>query len=165
MTARTALVLAAALALAGCARKQISAIDRDQAANMASEAEFAATVKEWSRAEGLYAQAAKLCPDTGDLWLALGVTRMHLGDHSGARDAYKAAASAYKDAFKADPTNSRAVGQRAYALIILGRADEARSAAQKALKDHPDDPLLKDLIDGGQLDRIIADPGIKEISP
>jgi tetratricopeptide (TPR) repeat protein len=165
MTARTALVLAAALVLAGCARKKISALDRDQAANMASEAEFAATVKEWPRAEGLYAQAAKLCPDSGDLWLALGVARMHLGDRSGARDAYKSAASAYKSAFETDPTDARAVGQRAYALVVLGRQDEARSVARKALSDHPDDGLLRDLVDGGQLERIIADPALKEISP
>jgi tetratricopeptide (TPR) repeat protein len=165
MTARQALVLAAALSLSGCARKQISALDRDQAANMASEAEFAATVKEWPRAEGLYAQAAKLCPDSGDLWLALGVARMHTADRSGARDAYKSAAGAYDEAFKADPTNSRAVGQRAYALIILGRQDEARSVARKALKDHPGDAYLRDLVDGGQLERVIADPALKEISP
>jgi Flp pilus assembly protein TadD len=165
MTARTALVLAAVLALAGCARRHISDLDRDQAANMASEAEFAATVKEWPRAEGLYAQAAKLCPDNGDLWLALGVSRMHLGDHSGAKSAYKSAASAYKDAFKADPTDSRAVSQQVYALVILGRQDEARSVARGALKDHPDDALLRDLVDGGRLERVIADPGLKDLSP
>jgi tetratricopeptide (TPR) repeat protein len=165
MTARRALVLAAALSLAGCARKEISAIDRAQAANIASEAEFAATVKEWSRAEGLYAQAAKLCPDTGDIWLALGIARMHLADPSGARAAYKSAVAAYKAAFEADPTNSQAVGQRAYALVVLGRPDEARSVVQKALKDHPDDRFLRDLVDGGQLERVIADPALKEISP
>jgi tetratricopeptide (TPR) repeat protein len=165
MTARQALVLAGALLLAGCARKQISALDRDQAANMASEAEFAATVKEWPRAEGLYTQAAKLCPDFGDYWLALGIARMHLGDRSGARDAYKSAASAYEAAYKADPTDSRPVGQRAYALVVLGRQDDARSAARKALKDHPDDAFLRDLVDGGRLERVIADPGLKEISP
>jgi tetratricopeptide (TPR) repeat protein len=165
MTARQALVLAAAFSLAGCARKQISALDRDQAANMASEAEFAATVKEWPRAEGLYAQAAKLCPDSGDLWLALGVARIHTGDRSGARDAYKSAANAYEYAYKADPTNSRSLGQRVYALVLLGRQDDARSVARKAQKDHPDDAYLRDLVDGGQLERVIADPALKDISP
>jgi Tfp pilus assembly protein PilF len=90
---------------------------------------------------------------------------MHLGDRSGARSAYKSAAGAYKDAFKADPADSRAVGQRAYALVILGRQDDARSEARKALKDHPDDGFLRDLVDGGQLERMIADPGVREISP
>jgi Flp pilus assembly protein TadD len=90
---------------------------------------------------------------------------MHLGDRSGARDAYKSAASAYKSAFETDPTDARAVGQRAYALVVLGRQDEARSVARKALSDHPDDGLLRDLVDGGQLERIIADPALKEISP
>jgi tetratricopeptide (TPR) repeat protein len=165
MTARTALALAAALALSGCARREITAIDRAQAANMTSEAEFAATVREWGRAEGLYAQAAALCPDSGDTWLALGITRMRLGNRSGARDAYKAAASAYKSAFAGDPTNSQAVAQQAYALVILGRQDEARSVAQRARRDHPDDALLHELVDGGGLERVIADPGLKEISP
>jgi tetratricopeptide (TPR) repeat protein len=165
MTARQALVLAAALPFAGCARKEISAIDREQAANMASEAEFAATVKEWDRAEGLYAQAAKLCPDSGDTWLALGIARMHLGDRSGAKAAYKAAAAAYESAFRSDPGNSQALGQRAYTLVVLGRQDEARSAAQKALRDHPDDRFLRNLVDGGQLERVIADPALKAISP
>lgn len=165
MTARQALVLAGALSLAGCARREISAIDRAQAADMASEAQFAATVREWSRAEGLYAQAAKLCPDTGDLWLALGIARMHLGDRAGARNAYKSAVGAYKSASDADPSNSQAVGQRAYALVLLGRQDEARSVAQAALRDHPDDRFLRSLVDGGQLERVIADPPVREISP
>jgi tetratricopeptide (TPR) repeat protein len=165
MTPRLALVLAIAVALSGCAKRVISPLDRAQAANMVSEAEFAVTVREWSRAEGLYKQAAGLCPDSGDTWLALGITRMRMADHSGARDSYKSAAKAYKAAFESDPTNSQAIEQEAYALIVLGRFDEARSVADKAHKDHPDDRLLREMTDGGQLERVIADPSLKEISP
>ena len=83
MSPRQALLLAAALALCGCRHREITKLEREEAANMASEADFAVTVKEWSRAEGLYSKAAALCPDTGDLWLNLGVVRMRLGDHGG----------------------------------------------------------------------------------
>jgi len=165
MTSRPALALAAALALSGCARREITPLDRAQAANMASEAEFAATVREWGRAEGLYAKAAALCPDSGDTWLALGIARMRLGDRSGAREAYKSAASAYKSAFAADPANSQALVQLAYVLVVLGRQDEARSVAQGARRDHPEDGPLRELVDGGNLERVIADPKLKEISP
>jgi len=54
-----------------------------------SEANFAVTIREWSRAEGLYTKAVKICPDSGDYWLDLGVVRMHLNDRGGARSAYK----------------------------------------------------------------------------
>jgi tetratricopeptide (TPR) repeat protein len=165
MTARTALVLAAALSLTGCSKKVISPLDRAEAANMASEADFAMNVHEWARAEGLYAKATALCPDTGLTWIALGVARMHLNDHSGARSAYKSAASAYKSAYEGDPSNSQALEQQAYVLVLLGRQDEARSVAAKAQKDHPDDRIIREFAEGGQLEKVIADPGLKDISP
>jgi Flp pilus assembly protein TadD len=165
MTARSALVLAAALTLAGCSKKVISPLDRAEAANMASEADFAMNVHEWGRAEGLYAKATTLCPDSGDTWMALGVARMHLNDPSGARSAYKSAAGAFKDAFAGDPSNPRDLEQQAYVLVLLGRQDEARSVAAKARKDHPDDRVIRQFVDGGELEKVIADPGLKEISP
>lgn len=165
MTARSALMLVAVLALTGCARKVVSPLDRAEAANMASEADFAMNVHEWARAEGLYAKATALCPDTGLTWIALGVARIHLNDHSGARSAYKSAAGAYKAAFESDPNNSQALEQEAYALVLLGRQDEARSVAAKAQKDHPDDRALRDFVEGGELEKVIADPGLREISP
>jgi tetratricopeptide (TPR) repeat protein len=165
MTARPALVLAAALALTGCSRKVISPIDRAEAANMASEADFAVTVHEYARAEGLLVKATGLCPDSGDSWLALAVTRMHLDDHSGARAAYKSAVKAYKEAYSDDPGNPQALEQEAYALVVLGRQDEARSVAAKARRDHPDDRLIREFVDGGELDRVIGNPELKKISP
>jgi Flp pilus assembly protein TadD len=165
MIARVALVLAAALTFSGCAKREITPLDRAQAANMASEAEFAATVREWDRAEGLYAKAAELCPDSAETWMALGVVRMHLGDHSGARTAYKSAASACKSAFDRDPKDSNAVMGQAYALVVLGRQDEARSVVDRAYRDHPDDRLLRELVEGGGLEKLIASPRLKDVSP
>jgi tetratricopeptide (TPR) repeat protein len=165
MTARSALVIAAALSLTGCAKKVISPMDRAEAANMASEADFAMNVHEWARAEGLYTKATALSPDLGDTWIALGVARMHLNDHSGAKSAYKSAVEAYKSAFKSDPGNAQALEQQAYVLVLLGRPDDARSVAANARKDHPDDRTLRAFIDDGELEKVIADPALKDISP
>src|ERR1019366_3220942 len=85
---RLGLLIAAALVLSACRHKEITKLEREEAANVASEADFAVTVREWSRAEGLYAKAATLCPDSGDYWVSLGIVRMRLNDHSGARSAY-----------------------------------------------------------------------------
>src|SRR5271167_4308911 len=98
MILRLALVLAVALALCGCHRKKITTLERDEAANMMSEADFAVTMKDWGRAEGLYAKAVGLCPDDGNAWVNLGIARMRLDNRAGARTAYKAALSAYGDA-------------------------------------------------------------------
>ncbi len=165
MTARLALFLAAALALAGCRHREITKLDREQAANMTSEADFAVTVREWSRAEGLYAGAAKLCPDSGDIWLHLGIVRMRLNDHDGARSAYKSAASVYEQEASVEPLKSMAVIRRAYVLVILGRSDEARSMVAKAFEKHPNDLILNKFMDNKGLDKMLADPELKSISP
>jgi Flp pilus assembly protein TadD len=165
MSLRPALFLAAALALAGCHRKEITTHERDEAANLVSEANFAVTIREWSRAEGLYTKAVKICPDSGDYWLDLGVVRMHLNDRGGARSAYKSAIDAYKDDLGLHPASSQPVIRSAYALVILGRPDEARSLVEKARSKNPDDRTLKAFVENRGLDLMIADPALKSISP
>jgi tetratricopeptide (TPR) repeat protein len=165
MISRLVLVLAAAVALAGCRAKEITSIDRKEAANIVSEAEFAVTLKDWNRAEGLYAKAVALCPDQGETWVGLGVVRMRLHNPSAATDAYKSALSAYKDEIDRDPKNSLPVLRSASILVILGRADDARTLVAKAYEKSPDDRRLRNFIDVKGVDRIAADPGLKEISP
>jgi tetratricopeptide (TPR) repeat protein len=164
MITRLVLVLAVCAALSGCGRTAITDHQREEAANMVSEADFAVTVREWSRAEGLYKSAVAECPDTGDTWVSLAVARMHLNDHSGAKSAYKSALKAYKAAFEGDPTNSEPVLREAYVLVLLGRSDEARSAVSRAYKDHPDDRALRSFAEG-DLDKLISDPGLKDLTP
>jgi len=165
MRPRVALALVAVLALAGCHRKEITSLERKEGASLSSEADFAVTMKEWSRAEDLFAKAVKLCPDQGDTWLNLAVVRMRLKNPDGARSAYKSALAAYQDDMDRNPNNTMSVLRKAYVLVILGRADEARSLASKSLSKHPDDRTLKGFVEGNGVDKMIADPRLKEISP
>lgn len=165
MMPRLLLGAMAALALAGCRAREITSLQRKEAASVASEAEFAVTIRDWKRAEGLYARAIDLCPDAGDIWLNLGIARMHLVDHPGARSAYKGALRAYEDAMDREPANSEVVLRRAYVLVLLGRADEARGVVDRARSKHPDDRRLRVFVENKDLDRMVADPRLKAITP
>lgn len=163
------LLVAAACALAltaGCKPKPkaIPEIQRKQAANLVSEAQFALTLRDYARAEPLLAQATKLCPDTADYWLNLGVTRRRLGDKSGAKTAYENARAAFRDDFELDPDRTEALLQEIYTLALLGRPDDARTALEKGLKKKPNDRALKAFADGKQLDRLLEDPGFRDVS-
>jgi|CZKI01.1.fsa_nt_gi tetratricopeptide (TPR) repeat protein len=165
MISRVALFSAAALALAGCRAREITSLQRMEAANVLSEAKFAVMMRDWKRAEGLYAKAADLCPDAGDSWLNLGMVRMHLDDRNGARSAYKSALSAYKADYDRDPANSQAMVRRAYVLVILGRTEEARAAVEKARSRRPEDWRLRSFVENHGVDGLLLDPGLKEITP
>ncbi len=164
MMLRRTLTMAAALLLAGC-HKEISSLARKEAASDVSEAEFAVTLKEWPRAEDLYAKSAALCPDNGEYWLRLGIVRMKLGDRSGARKAYKAALGAFEDASDKQPANTDLVVRRVYTLVVLGRGSDARSLLTKAAAKHPDDRQIKGFIEKGTLDKMLGDPSLKDVSP
>lgn len=165
MRYRSALVAAAAILLSGCHRREITSLERKEAANVVSEAEFAVTLRDWSRAEGLYAKASVLCPDQGDTWVNLGIVRMRLHDAGGAKSAYKSGLSAYEADSKRDPSNTLPAIRRANVLVILGRPDEARSLLARVRQDHPDDRRLRAFMESNGLDKMIADPGLKAVSP
>jgi tetratricopeptide (TPR) repeat protein len=164
----TPLVIAvAALMLAGgCKPKpmDIPAIQRKEAANLASEAQFAATLRDFARAEPLFEKAAKMCPDEGDYWINLGIVRRRQDNKSGAKDAYEKGRSAFSDAAAIHDQDSEPVLQEIYALALLGRADDARKVLAKAQKRLPDDRALKAFAESNQLDRMLEDPGFKEIA-
>ncbi len=154
----------ALFAFSGCHKKEIPPIQRKQAANLVSEAQFALTMKDYARAEGLYAQATTLCPDTGDYWIGLGSSRVQLGQRDGARTAYKRALAAFEDAAKENKTDSGPALQQVYALALLGRADDARALANKLPARYPNDRDARAFVESKQLDRIVADPGFKQIA-
>jgi Flp pilus assembly protein TadD len=165
MRHRAALVMAAVLALAGCRAKQPTQLERDEAANDASDADFAVTIKDWGRAEGQYAKAAELCPDEGDVWMNLGITRMRLHRPDDARTAYKSALRAYKQDIKLNPGNSATVLREAYVLTVLGRPEEARKVVADAHDRDPTDSRIQGFIDANGEDKMLADPAVREITP
>ena len=162
---RLGLLAAAVLALCACHHREPTKTEREQAANLSSEADFAVTVREWSRAEGLYAKAAALCPDSGDYWVSLGIVRMRLNDHGGARSAYKEAVSAYSGEFGRNPANAQNAIREAYVLVVLGRVDEARSVLDKARAKSPGDRVLRNFFENHGLDKMVSDPALKGLSP
>jgi Flp pilus assembly protein TadD len=165
MMQRAVLLLTAVLALSGCHRREITKLERDEAANLVSEAQFAVTLKEWTRAEGLFAKATQLCPDDGDMWVNLGMVRMRLNDHGGARSAYKSALSAFKDEISLNPTHMQTRLHRAYILVILGDQDDARDEIEKARAKYPDDRLLRNFAENHGMEKMLADPDLKSLSP
>jgi Flp pilus assembly protein TadD len=165
MRHRLALLAAAVLALVGCRAKQATQLERDEAAIDASDADFAVTIKDWTRAENMYGKAAELCPDEANIWMNLGIVRMRLHNPDGARAAYKSALSAYKGDLKKDPSNSVTILRTAYVLAILGRGDEARALVEKAATKYPDDRRLGSFIETKGIDKMLADPGLKSVSP
>lgn len=159
--------LSIALLLAsGCKPKpkEIPAIQRKEAANLVSEAQFANTLRDYARAEPLFAKAAELCPDEGDYWVNLGVVRRRLGDTSGAKAAYESARKAYRDAFEIDPKDTDMLLQQVYVTALLGKVDEARSMLEKAGKKMPDNRNVRLFIENKQFDRIVEDPAFKEVA-
>ena len=158
------LLILSAVFAAGCGRKEITSLQRKEAANIASEAQFALTLRDYARSEPLLTKATTLCPDTPEYWQSLGAVRRRLDNRSGAQQAYEQMRDAARDQYKRDDKNSNALLQQVYALALLGRADDARSLLEKAQKDHPDDRALGAFVDGKQLDRILADPAFKDIA-
>jgi tetratricopeptide (TPR) repeat protein len=162
---RIAIFLTLVLALlAGCKprSKQITELQRKEAAHIDSEAQFAVTMRQWDRAEGLYAKAAQVCPDTGQYWLNLGATRMRLGKRDTAKDAYKSALKAFEaEAAERKEDVEPWLGQ-IKVLALLGRADDSRAALEKAAKRFPNDRMLRVMREGKNFDQMLADPAFKQ---
>ncbi len=160
------LMIVALLAATGCGKpraKEISSLARKEAESLASEAQFAVSVRDVARAEAALAKAAALCPDTGDYWLELGRCRVKLGNRGGAKDAYKSALAAYEDdAAREGANRGPAIARQVYTLALLGRVDEARARLAKGVKELPGDRDLKDFADTKQLDALLASPAFKE---
>jgi Flp pilus assembly protein TadD len=156
-----------ALALtAGCKPKpkDIPARVRTEASHAASEAQFAVSLRDYARAEPLFEQAAKLCPDTGDYWVSLGVCRRRLGNKSGAKSAYEKGLSAFRDAAELDAKIPEPMLQQVYVLALLGRVDDARKTLEKAAKANPNNTTLRAFVNRKQLDRILEDSSYKDIA-
>lgn len=152
------------LAGAGCKpkAKNIPPLQRKEAASLVSEAQFAVVMRDLARAEPLYDKATKLCPDNGDYWLALGITRRRMSNTAGTKSAYEKARAAFHDAFEIDRNQVDALLQEVYVLCLMGRVDEARTTVAKARKKDPTNSQLRAFEEGKQIERLTQDPGFRE---
>jgi tetratricopeptide (TPR) repeat protein len=167
MTNRVFLMVAVVALLLGASckprPKEITPSQRREAASLASEAQFALSVRDVARAEAAFAQAVALTPDFGDYWLELGRCRVKLGNRGAAKDAYQAALAAYESDGKRDPAiRAAAFLRQIYVLALLGRVDAARALQAKALQAEPASPLIRDFAEKKQLDDLLASAVFKE---
>ena len=143
--------------------RDITPLARKQAASLGSEADFAATLKDLRRAEGLYQKAAGLCPDEPSYWENLGIARRKLGETKGARTAYGEALAVYRENYRRD-RNPADVLHQMWLLSLLGRNDEAARLLQKGRVDHPADPRIRQAADPKWLEEMRRNPGFKAIA-
>jgi tetratricopeptide (TPR) repeat protein len=141
--------------------KDITPLQRKAAANLESEAQFAVTLRDYARAEQLYAQAAGLCPDNPSYWVNLGICRRRLDQRAGAKQAYEAALGAYRDAYARDAKDPQPLIEQIYVLALLGRQDDARAVLQKVRAAHGNEPGVGNFTNQ-TLDQMLADPGFRE---
>jgi tetratricopeptide (TPR) repeat protein len=154
--------------LGGCGGKSKESTEhqRKQADHLLAEADFAVTLRDWKRAEGLLAQASALVPGDGAVLTSLGSVRMRLGNRSAAKEAYQKALKAYEAAAAADKSKTDAEPwlKQVYVLALLGKAGDARSLLDKLGKQYPGNRSVRAFIDGKQLDRMLADPQFKQLA-
>jgi tetratricopeptide (TPR) repeat protein len=148
----------------GCSpRKETTERDRKEAALLMSEAQFAMTLKDWARAEGLLDRAAKASPQ-GDYYLSLGAVRMQLKNRSGAKKAYELAVNAFQQETARNNTSPEPWIKQAYALGLLGRRGEIKPMIEKARKALPNDPKIRALTDPKELERIFSTQSFKDMA-
>lgn len=150
--------------LAGCKPhpKSVTDLQRKEAAHADSEAQFAVTLRQWERAEGLYAKAAELCPDTGQYWLNLGAARVRLGKRDAAKTAYRNGLKAFEDEASAHSTDLEPWLKQVETLALLGRVDEGRALLEKVSKRFPNERTLRAYLEDKSFDGMLADPAFKE---
>ena len=149
---------------AGCGRKEITSLQRKQAENLVSEADFASSLRDYPRAEGLLAQAVAVCPDTPIYWLNLGSVRRRQGNRAGAKTAYEEVLDLARANYRKDGKDPEPLLQQVYVLALLGRMEDARAALEKAKKNHPDDRNVRAFVERNQLDHLADEPAFKEVA-
>ena len=148
----------------GCSRqKPVTDRDRKEAAHLASEAQFAISIREWSRAEELLAKAVQLAP-TGDYWLSLGAARIRLDNRAGAKEAYQRAATAFRQDTARLNTIPDPWLKQAYVLALLGQREESQEVIARAAKQFPNDRKVKAMTDPKEFERMVTSQNFKDMA-
>lgn len=150
--------------LAGCGPggKKVSERDLREAAALSSEAQFAMSLKDWTRAEKLLLQAIQITPDPV-FYHNLGSARMRMGNRAGAKEAYQSAISACDRLASANKATTDPLLKKVLLLALLGKVDDARALEKKIEKEFPKDKDVRAFVDGKKLDALVASPLFKEI--
>lgn len=157
------------LAASGCGPQhqfQVTDLQRKEAAHHASEAQFALTLRDYTRVEASLARATALAPDDGKLWVNLGAARIRLGNRDGAKQAYQGALKAYEAAFQnqSSQTDPEPLLRQAYVLALLGRKADALKIVNKAAGQFPNHRSVKRFVEEKELEKLAADPAFKEMA-
>ena len=150
---------------AGCSQKnkEVPAATKAEAATLASEAQFAIQIREFSRAEELLQRALKLREDMPEYWVTLGMARRKQDNKDGARKAYKTALGLHTDRYK-ETHQPEELAQQVFVLALLGRVDEALALLNQGLKDHPNHPVMQKMADPRGLPRTFKTEEFKALS-
>lgn len=155
----------AALLVTGCSRapKEVSPAVRAEAASLLSEAQFAMSIREFSRAEELIERALKLRDDVPEYWVSLGMACRKQDDKSGARKAYQKALGLHVDRYEKDKKPEE-LAQQAFVLGLLGKTDDALKLLDKGLHEHPDSAVMKKMADPRGLPRTFQTAEFKALT-
>ena len=160
------LAILALFSVCGCKPKpkEITSLQRKEAALLVSEAQFAISLRDYARAESGLAKAVAICPDDGEYWVNLGTMRIRLGQRDGAKTAYKHALAAFEEAAALNKKDVQPVFQQISVLVLLGRSDDARALLATLAARLPEDREVRNYLERKQLEAIMADPQFREIS-
>lgn len=158
-------LLAAFAFVAGCGGgkpKEVSKLEQDQAAKHFNDANMENLLRNHAAAEKSLTMATKLNPNVDDYWVELGKARVRLGNKSGATDAYKRALAACDAQLKVTPENPGYIDRKIRALVLLGRANEARDVLAKAAKAYPKNATIQQLNELKAVDLFLNNAQVKD---
>ena len=155
---------AATLFAAGCKDKpkEVPVAARAEAAQHASEADFASQIRDFGRAKGLLEQSIKLDPDVARYWMQLGAVNKRMGNTSEARKAYEKARSIVQAEYKKEKQPGLLLAE-VELCILLGKPDDARKVLQTAQREHKDDREVRLFVEGKVLEGMLNSREVKEV--
>lgn len=139
--------------------KPVERVVEIEADNHMNDAEFAAQIKDWSRAESSIQKAVNLRTDIPQWWINLGSVQKRLGKAGEAKSAYRKALSLHEKAYS-EGKDPQEVLSLVFVHLLLNEEKKARSALEKGLDKHKEAEILKRFQTQGGIDALLKDPEI-----